>query len=154
MIVNQPHTFYIEIKNSQIKNWIRCNDQKIIPKLYKPLTGSNYKIYVLVDNAKILYVGTTKMNIKNRLRSGLLANGKNGYHGYKWKKHSNLKILIWNFENLDKVQIENIEAELAFLTRLETKQWPLLQNEIHFNNKFPDGQKFAKEIYNHIKSNG
>lgn len=153
MKINKPHTFHIEINNSQIKNWIRCNDRKVISKLYKPLTGSNYKIYVLVDNAEILYVGTTKMNIKNRLRGGLLANGKNGYHGYKWKKHSKLKLYIWDFEDLEKIQIENIEAELAFLNRLDTNKWPLLQNEIHFNNEFPEGHKFAKEIYDHIKSN-
>ena len=52
---------------------------------------------------------------------------------------------------MNKEQIENIEAELAFLIRTKTGKWPLNQNEIHFNNKFDNGKEIAEKMLFHIK---
>jgi hypothetical protein len=148
---NNPFIYELEINNATIQSWTDFKSGKLISKLSKPLTGLDYKIYVLVENKRILYIGTTKRSLKSRLNSGLKADGKNGYHGYQWKGLKNVRILIWNFTDFDKKKIENVEAELAFVVRTQTGRWPELQNEIHFNNKFQEeGKKMANEMYNQI----
>ena len=153
---NNPFVFDLTLKNYKIENWKDFKSKKLIPKLFKPLTGLDYKIYVLCSENRILYIGTTKRSIKARLNGGLKADGKNGYHGYKWKKLKKVIILIWNFKGLDKEKTENIEAELVYLVRNKTGRWPELQNEIHFNNKYEKkGLNIAKSMYEQIiKING
>ena len=141
---NKPYIFELTINNTRIKSWTDFKTGKLTPKLYKPLTGLDHKIYVLVEKKIILYIGTTKRSLKSRLNSGLKADGKKGYHGYQWKDLKNVRILIWNFSDLNKMKIENVEAELAFVVRTQTGRWPELQNEIHFNNKYQEvGKKLA-----------
>lgn len=151
MIKSNPFIFELNLKDTKIKSWTDFNTGKLVPKLSKPLTSSDYKIYVITFQKKILYVGTTKSSLKSRLNSGLKASGKNGYHGYKWKNEKNIRIFIWNFTELNKVQIENIEAELAFVVRTKTGKWPESQNEIHFNNLYQEkGKKIAEKMYDKI----
>ena len=120
--------------------------------LKHPLTSNNYKLYVLTDPESILYVGTTKSSIKNRLRSGLFADGKNGYYGYKWKGLSLVKLYVWCFEELDKMKAESIEAELVYLIRKKTGRWPIYQNEIHFNNHYTfEGKAIAKKLFEQLR---
>ncbi|MCB0747932.1 MAG: GIY-YIG nuclease family protein [Ignavibacteriae bacterium] len=152
MIKPEPYIFDLTIENTKIISWKECNTNNLIAKLSKPLTGSDYKIYVITKNNKVLYVGTTKSSIKSRLNSGLKASGKNGYHGYKWKDKKHLRIFIWNFNELNKLQVENIEAELAFVVRTRTGKWPELQNEIHFNNSYQEkGKELAEIMFNEIR---
>ena len=151
MIEHNPYIFDLELFNAKIISWTDFSTGKLTPKLSKPLTGSDYKIYVLTSNKKVLYIGTTKSSLKSRLNSGLKANGKNGYHGYKWKDEKNIRIFVWNFDKLDKYQTENIEAELAFTVRNKTGKWPKFQNEIHFNNSYEEkGKKIANKMYERI----
>ena len=146
-----PYIFELEMKETKISSWTDFKTGKMTPKLSKPLTGTDYKIYVITSNKKVLYVGTTKSSIRSRLNSGLKASGKNGYHGYKWKNEKNIRIFVWNFTELDKYQTENIEAELAFNVRAKTGKWPEFQNEIHFNNSYEDkGKKIAEKMYQQI----
>ena len=105
------------------------------------------KIYILKEGKTYLYVGTTIQSLQKRFRQGFTATGKTGYHGYKWKKKEKVQLFAWCLPGLSKIQIESIEAELAFLIREKTSKWPLAQNEIHFNNDFIDGKKFAKGIF-------
>jgi hypothetical protein len=151
MIESNPFVFQLSLNNFQIESWKDFNSGKLIPKLFKPLTSSDYKIYIITIGRKILYVGATKSSIKSRLNFGLRASGKKGYHGYKWKNEKSITIFIWNFSTLEKKQIENIEAELAFIIRTKTGKWPELQNEIHFNNSYEEiGKKVAEKIYDEI----
>ena len=148
-IVN--HCFELTLNGFGITNWFNIYKEKNVSKLWKPLTSTNYKVYAIVSNNTILYVGTTKDNIRNRLRSGLKANGKNGYHGYKWKDRKKVRIYVWCFDNLNKEEIENIEAEFALIVRNSTSRWPECQNEIHFNNSFfPEGKDIATVLFNQI----
>jgi predicted GIY-YIG superfamily endonuclease len=105
------------------------------------------KIYILKEDDSYLYIGTTSQSLSARFRQGFNADGKNGYHGYKWKEKEKVQLYVWCFPDLDKLQIENIEAELAFLIRKKTGRWPLAQNEIHFNNDFKGGQAFAEKLF-------
>ena len=44
------------------------------------------KIYVVKSKDDLLYVGYASQSLITRLSQGFRAAGKNGYHGYKWKK--------------------------------------------------------------------
>ena len=118
---------------------------------YKKLTINKVpKIYILKSGDEYLYIGMTTQSIATRINSGLKASGKNGYHGYKWKNKIDISLYVWSLEQLDKLQAENIEAEIVYLIRKKTGIWPLSQNEIHFNNEYPDGKDIAKEILSYV----
>ena len=122
----------------------------IIPKR---LTQSDvYKLYVLKEENDYIYVGVTQQSLITRLKSGLKANGKNGYHGYKWKNKKSVNVYVWCFNELNQNEIENIEAELVFIIRQKKNKWPLQQNEIHFNNEFDNGNKIALKVFELIEA--
>ena len=147
-MIGIPHTFHITLTDSKVQSIFDIEKNQIISKFSQPLTGKNFKIYVLKCENKFLYIGTTKTSIKNRIRSGLSASGQKGYHGYKWKKFDSVLLYVFCFNDFDKTKIESIEAELAFIVRNSTGLWPECQNEIHFNNDFvPTGQLIAEKIY-------
>lgn len=109
-------------------------------------------------------MGFTSQVINTRLRSGLSANGKNDYHGYKWKEVKELQLYIYVFvdsfeagataDNKKKKQYyETIEAELLYQIRRETGEYPSYQNEVHFYNKFLNTvQETVAQIYKDAQS--
>ncbi|WP_167483169.1 GIY-YIG nuclease family protein [Leptospira selangorensis] len=113
-------------------------------------TTGVYKIYILRKNNRILYVGQTKRQLRSRLNYGLAAEGKNGYHGYKWKTEEVAEIIVFYFmdRKYDQELIETIEGEIVYLVRKKTGHWPIFQNEIHFHNvKDKSAFQIANEIY-------
>ncbi len=149
-----PRIFVLRLSDNRINSITDSLTELDIDKFEHPLTSNQYKIYVLTDIEDILYVGTTKTSIKNRLRYGLNADGKSGYHGYKWKALPTVKLYVWCFDDLDKEKIESIEAELVYLVRKETGKWPIYQNEIHFNNSFnPTGELLANQMFQQLNEN-
>lgn len=114
-------------------------------------TKGIYKLYVLMEKGDFLYVGTTSRRLSERIWYGLSANGKNGYHGYKWKQREKVRLLVWLFADIKKEEVEAIEAELAYQIREKTGFWPLAQNEIHFNNEFLPAKKYAESIFQCLK---
>jgi predicted GIY-YIG superfamily endonuclease len=148
-----PNSFKLVITKRQIKKITNFLSNSEIKAFEHPLTSDQFKIYIVTNEEKVLYIGTTQTNIRNRLRSGLSAKGLNGYHGYKWKDLKSVGLFVWCFEESDKDKIENIEAELAFIVRLDTGNWPTHQNEIHFNNSYEKtGEIIAKKIYMQLKA--
>lgn len=148
MIKLQKYQYELFLKNGKLAKVLDYLTKMNIDKFEFPLTSDQYKVYVLCEKKTILYIGTTKDSIRNRLRNGLKANGKGGYHGYKWKNLSRVTLFVWCFEDFDQVQIESVEAELALIVRNKTKKWPEYQNEIHFNNNFrPTGQLIAEKLF-------
>jgi predicted GIY-YIG superfamily endonuclease len=141
----------LKIRDNKIDKIFDLTTSKELKSFFKPLTENKYKLYVLKKGYEFLYVGITKQSLRNRLRFGFNAKGENGYHGYKWKDLINVKLFVWTFQNYTETQLENIEAELAYLIRKKTNNWPLYQNEIHFNNKFEKGKEIAKKIFELIK---
>lgn len=151
MINLRPNIFDLTLADNQVHTIVDLLENRNIDKFSHPLTGNLFKIYVLTDTESVLYVGTTKTSIKNRLRYGLTVNGQNGYHGYKWKTLTTVRLFVWCFEEFDKVKIESVEAELVYLIRKKTGKWPTSQNEIHFNNLFvPTGQLIAEKLYRQL----
>ncbi len=130
----------------------------------KPVTNSKQpKIYIIQNGKDIVYVGYASQSIGSRISGGLKANGKNGYHGYGWKKLDMVTLTVFVFEpfvgvkNADikhRLFVEAIEAELVYLVRGNTSKWPEHQSEIHFNNRRLDEVKaLAKEIYEKLNIN-
>ncbi|RZK13166.1 MAG: hypothetical protein EOO46_00340 [Flavobacterium sp.] len=111
------------------------------------------KVYIIKANELFLFIGVTTQSLTSRFRYGFNAIGKNGYYGYQWKTRLLVELYVWYFEAFDRNQVENIEAELAFLIRAKTGKWPIDQNEIHFNNKFENGKEIALKCLKLFPSN-
>lgn len=135
---------------SEIKNLIRID---ITDRFLDEVNRTDIaKLYLVRDDEFYQYIGTTFQPINSRLGQGLKADGKNGYHGYKWKNKSKIELFIWTFHGLNKSEIENIEAEIAFRIRNKFGKWILSQNEIHFNNNFIYGKVIAEDIFDYIEA--
>lgn len=114
------------------------------------------KLYIVSVDRVPIYVGITKQPIRNRLRSGWKADGKNGYYGYAWRHHINqAQIDLW-FDESDStdrslLNLETIEAEVVFLIR-KAGQWPEHQTEIHFHPSSEGHREIAARIMGHYRS--
>lgn len=130
-------------------------------KFSKPAsTGGVAKLYTLSDAGKLLYVGIAQQSMAGRLNFGFKAKGKGGYHGYKWKHLTHeLELSVWaastNGDYVPLREIETIEAEVAYLCRHMSGQWPEYQHEIHFYASSNIHREAAKRIYAHaVNGNG
>jgi len=142
----------LKIGSNKIDKIFDLTTSKELKSFFKPLTENKYKLYVLKKDDEFLYIGITRQSLRSRLHSGFNAKGKNGYHGYKWKDLKNVKLFVWTFQNYTETQLENMEAELTYLIRSKTNNWPLYQNEIHFNNKFEKGKEIAEKIFELVET--
>jgi hypothetical protein len=131
-------------------------------------TNKGAKIYIVMKDKETVYVGKTLQQIGTKLGQGFRAyqNAKNkgirisGYGGYKWTsmfENKTLKLLVFNFGEVNKDSdkanefIEAIEAEIVFQIRNRSEKWPIGQNEIHFNNTNKNAEKLALNILRDIK---
>jgi hypothetical protein len=140
-------SLHLKIENRRIAKILDLKSKRELKSFFKPLTEDKYKLYVLKRVGTFLYIGITRQSLRSRLHLGFNAEGENGYHGYKWKDLEDVNLFVWTFSEYNKTQLENIEAELAYLIRVKTKRWPLYQNEIHFNNEFETGKDIAEKIF-------
>lgn len=141
-----PYRFHLILEGTPDKRVFSPKEKTAKKFNFHPivLVQSQPKIYVLKAADEIVYVGYASQSIALRLRQGMRANGLNGYHGYKWKHLEEVELLVFVFEKIFndiqkdrdayKSYVEAIEAELVYLVRQKTGQWPRWQNEIHFNN--------------------
>jgi hypothetical protein len=125
-------------------NWV---GQSIAPP------GRGPKLYLVTSARNIVYVGITRQSLSARLRYGFSADGKNGYHGYRWaKSNGRYYVYCWAFD--DKVadkELETIEGEIVYLLRESTGQWPKHQTEIHFHTSKEYHRKVAALILEESK---
>jgi len=107
------------------------------------------KLYVVVADGELIYVGVTRRPMRERLYSGWNASGKNGYHGYAWRHtHTEADLYVWCHENApdgSSLDLETVEAEVAFLIR-SAGQWPRSQTEIHFHPSQKEHRELAARI--------
>jgi hypothetical protein len=143
-------------------------NRKIVKKIYNqkavnfssPLTKTSLpKLYIISIDKEVVYIGFTSQSITTRLNSGLKADGLNGYHGYKWKNvQDEFELSVFVFQNMfgDHTEenkmyyqfVETIEAELVYLIRNKTGNWPRYQSEIHFHyEKTKTAKEKALDIY-------
>jgi hypothetical protein len=120
-----------------------------------PDTVSGQKLYLVGLNGNLHYVGITNTPMSARINMGLKAKGSNGYHGYKWKsirKPLTLDVLCWSGKGAIRKALEAIEAEIAYLCRNDTGEWPISQTEIHFRTPSSKHKKMAEQIYEQFKA--
>jgi hypothetical protein len=132
------------------------NEDKFSGKVFN---STNFKIYILKEKNRYLYVGKTKQKIGTKFQQGFRSYRKNeegkregGYGGYKWIKeyiNKNQPLILFVFDlgaSFEKNHTESIEAEIVFEIRKRFGSWPLCQNEIHFFNTYENASSAANEI--------
>lgn len=150
MKLNPAQEYELTLKND-LSYELKANN--IVCKFSSPASKKNLaKLYTVTENKVLLYIGITSQSMSSRLNSGLKSKGKNGYHGYKWKGiRSGLTLRIWTIQEkelyISHSDVEAIEAEVAFLCRHLSKNWPKYQNEIHFQASSKEHKKIAKKLY-------
>lgn len=115
-----------------------------------PATKPGSKIYLVSLGGHLHYVGFTKQGMASRINAGLKAEGAHGYHGYKWRelrRPLTLDVFCIDGRKVSDGYLEAIEAEIAFLCRQKSEQWPLSQMEIHFQRSRSPHRELASEIY-------
>src|SRR3974390_3543051 len=120
---------------------VTFDPEKCTAKFSKLANMSIPKLYVVVADGAVIYVGKAQTPMRQRFYGGWKATGKNGYHGYAWRHtHTDADVFVWYQEDDSQeasVNLETIEAEVVFLLR-KAGQWPAGQAEIHFH---PPGQE-------------
>ncbi len=140
----EPYT--IRLKSGKIAS-IEA-DGHIINKFSPPASSNGQlKLYVIKSGAEVIYAGITSQSLRARLRWGFHANGEQGYYGYKWKNLNIVEMLVWYFPGAKLSSIEPVEAELAYLVRHRTGNWPKYQMEIHFHQSSKRDKELAEAIY-------
>lgn len=152
MLADFPQVYEIEIPDvgayRLFQGGLRC-------KFSKPASIAKCpKLYTVSAANALIYVGVASQSMSSRLSFGFRAKGEGGYHGYKWKPlRHRLELSVWTVDQAKEPgvirDLQTIEAEVAFLCRQASGQWPTYQHEIHF---FPSGlahRRAAAHIYAH-----
>ena len=132
-----------------------------------PLTTPGSKVYLFANKEEIFYVGkTSQKSVTSRFLSAFKANREkriSGFKGYEFKNHHTESLLHvftsadWNNSGTKKGtalwvdDAELIEAEVCYLIRSKTGQWPKYQNEIHFGRFKVEHLQAAKNILTEIQ---
>jgi hypothetical protein len=69
MIDKNPFTFDLILKETKISSCKEFTIENLMHKLPKPLTGSDYKFYILTLYKKVLYNRKSKSSFKSTLNS-------------------------------------------------------------------------------------
>jgi predicted GIY-YIG superfamily endonuclease len=145
MEASNCNKYRIKISDSKFK-CIEANGERGKGFEYPDVSDKLPKLYVVKHDKEIYYVGITSQDIRKRLRYGFSAQGKHGYHGYKWKDLDAVELLIWCFPESTTAHVEAIEAELVYFIREKTGKWPKYQMEIHFHGASEAERQVAKLI--------
>lgn len=149
-----PDRYTLVIKDRQAQ--VQSSDGE--PHFVAPATKNKKpKLYVVSKGGQLLYIGVTSQPMSVRLRGGLTADGEHGYHGYSWgRKDHSIQLDIWYLiESANPtLDMETIEAETVFLSRLRSEQWPLEQTEIHFHPSDDEHRQCAQQILVSLNKKG
>lgn len=120
------------------------------------MTGKRPKLYIFSRDGLPIYVGATVQSMASRMNLGWKANGKGGFYGYRFRHEgSEIDLDVWVdtdavVERTDGMRsgsdIETVEAEIVYLLRHRTKQWPAYQTEIHFYQSNPEHRREAEKV--------
>ncbi len=147
MRLDGPYSYTINLQDRNYSVLSRDGE----PHFTNPATSRRPKLYLLFKDSVFIYVGVTKQSLGTRIRIGMQANGKHGYHGYAWKSLiGNLTIEVWCLDagrecDLSK-ELETIEANVVHLFRTSSGQWPSHQTEIHFHESSDFHRSAARQV--------
>lgn len=120
------------------------------------MTSSKPKLYIFSRDGQPVYVGATVQSMRSRLRYGWKATGKNGFWGYSFRHDgSDIDLHVWHDSDPVNARaegkrsgsdIETIEAEVVYLIRHHTSQWPSHQTEIHFYQAGDEHRREARRV--------
>lgn len=127
------------------------------PHFVSPATKAGPKLYLVFEGGTLIYVGVAIRAMASRLRDGFKPPGKNGYHGYAWKHLTrDLRLDIWYLRKKQSSsslkELESLEAEVVYLFRSSTGQWPKYQTEIHFHPSTTAHRDAARRALDYILS--
>lgn len=155
MTLNEPQNYTLELIAGAS---YRLHTETGPCQFSKPATTRGVaKLYTVSDGGALIYVGIAVQPMSSRLNVGLKAIGKGGYHGYKWKEFPrHLALTVWtghiDGQPASPREMETVEAEVAFLCRHLSGQWPAFQHEIHFYPSLSRHRTAAQRIYDHVIS--
>lgn len=150
MHLNNPQDYVIRLRTGG--RYELFSDGRSV-KFTKPASAHGVaKLYTLSNAGKLIYVGIARQPMANRLNYGFKANGMHGYHGYKWRHLTcDLRLTVWtasvNGQYVGLREMETIEAEVAFVCRDRSGQWPEFQHEIHFFPSTDVHREAAERVY-------
>lgn len=151
MRLNEPSDFDLALSAGAYKLSYESKPAKFTAPIS---TRGVAKLYTVSSGPTLFYVGIAQQPMSSRLSYGLRATGKSGYHGYKWKAHEGvLRLTVWTSSEAEGYaslrEFKTVEAEVAFLCRQVSGQWPLNQHEIHFYPSSACHREAAQRIYEH-----
>jgi len=127
--------------------------QKCSAKFSSRANSGIPKLYVVVADTEVIYVGIAKRAMRERFYTGWTSTGKHGYHGYAWRHtHTEADVYVWYYEDAPEDflrDLETVEAEVVFLIR-KAGQWPRGQTEIHFHTSEQEHRNWASKIIESI----
>jgi hypothetical protein len=151
-----PHSYTVAVVPEEGGHGsFTISDEKGSSKFGHPVTSKVPKLYIVTVKGERapIYVGVTRQSMHNRLRIGWTADGRGGYHGYKWKGRTEVNLDVWcdltATDGKELKEIETVEAEVVFLIRQVCGQWPTDQTEIHFHASNEDHRRIAAEVVGH-----
>jgi hypothetical protein len=159
--MNNPEAYHFSLSICpETKTITKKQDGKVINFQHPVATAHIPKIYVISGIEGLYYIGYASSGMSKRLRNGLTAKGKQGYHGYPWREEATVDLFVFVFEPFsdgDTAQkelfVKSVEAELAYLVRHHTGAWPAFQREIHFSNfESVEAKRMASHIYNAVQN--
>lgn len=114
------------------------------------------KLYVVVAKGKPIYVGVTRQTMRQRLYAGWNASGKNGYHGYAWRRppRTEADLYVWCHSDAPmgpSEDLETVEGEVVYMIRNADGQWPSGQTEIHFHQSGKEHRELAVRIVESVR---
>ncbi|MDR6819580.1 hypothetical protein J2X76_004772 [Neorhizobium sp. 2083] len=143
-----------KVKYTPEEKAITC--EKGLPKFSGEMTSKKPKLYIFSRDGVPIYVGATVRSMSSRLATGWTAEGKGGYYGYGFRHEgSAVDLDVWYDSDPVKLRedgkrsgsdIETVEAEVVYLLRHRTGQWPAYQTEIHFYQSNADHRESAERI--------
>jgi hypothetical protein len=71
------------------------------------------------------------------------------------QKNQTLRLDVWYLEgdNATRRDLETVEAEVVFLCREQSGQWPIGQTEIHFHPSKSRHKEYATRIFEALQNN-
>lgn len=144
--------YHCKIEDGRIKP-VSLDGQNVA-SFRNPATQPCEKLYLIKHGHSFCYIGKTSRPIAQRMYVGFNPHTETGYHGYPWRNLERVDVFVWP-TGLDKKETETVEAEVVFLVRKNTGQWPLHQTEIHFHNPVGKSKKrlreTAKSLYERLR---
>lgn len=147
---NEKYRIELTLENNDIIGLYDLNNRVELKNYHdRLLENSLGKIYVLYKDEKFEYVGSTIISLNSEIKR--ILNLDNEINTGK-KLYNKICLSVFCAETTDIPELESIAAELIFLIKKTTGQWPDYQNKMHFNNNFPNALYAAQLLFQEIYS--